>query len=83
MTDEDDYWFPAKRYGWGWGPPTRWQGWLALAVALGFDLILALRTMPRDPLGFMFGTLVSTLLLVAVCYVKGEPPAWRWGQGRD
>jgi hypothetical protein len=22
------YWFPAKRYGWGWGPPLTWQGWV-------------------------------------------------------
>lgn len=22
----DAYWLPAKRRGWGWGPPTAWQG---------------------------------------------------------
>jgi hypothetical protein len=21
-------WFPAKRYGWGWGLPCCWQGWV-------------------------------------------------------
>jgi len=26
MQTERDYWFPAKRYGWGWGIPNRWQG---------------------------------------------------------
>ena len=25
-------WFPAKRYGWGWGPPVCWQGWLVTAA---------------------------------------------------
>jgi hypothetical protein len=24
-----------KRYGWGWGLPAAWQGWVALAVFLG------------------------------------------------
>ena len=24
--DPPRYWFPAKRYGWGWGPPSTWQG---------------------------------------------------------
>ena len=26
------YWFPAKRYGWGWGTPTTWQGWAVFLV---------------------------------------------------
>ena len=31
-TDPNEYWFPAKRYGWGWGLPSRWQGWVVLAI---------------------------------------------------
>src|SRR5207237_3808636 len=27
-----EYWFPAKRYGGGWGPPRTWPGCLVLAV---------------------------------------------------
>ena len=30
-----DYWFAVKRYGWGWGMPVRWQGWLVLVAYLG------------------------------------------------
>ncbi len=33
MQDNDpgnDYWFTAKLYGWGWGLPTCWQGWVVL-----------------------------------------------------
>ena len=26
------YWFPAKRYGWGWGFPSAWQGRIVLAI---------------------------------------------------
>ena len=32
MSAEREYWFPTKRYGWGWGIPTTWQGWLVLAA---------------------------------------------------
>ena len=32
MTEQSRYWFPAKRYGWGWGFPTTWQGWLVIAL---------------------------------------------------
>ncbi len=31
-THSNDYWFPAKRYGWGWGLPSRWQGWVVIAI---------------------------------------------------
>ena len=35
MNDDDrDIWFPAKRYGWGWGFPIAWQGWVVLLVYL-------------------------------------------------
>ena len=30
-TNPHNYWFPARRYGWGWGLPATWQGWLVLA----------------------------------------------------
>ncbi len=32
MQNERKYWFSAKRYGWGWGIPSSWQGWLVLAA---------------------------------------------------
>jgi hypothetical protein len=25
---QTDFWFPAKKFGWGWGPPVKWQGWM-------------------------------------------------------
>jgi hypothetical protein len=38
--DQPRYWFPAKRYGWGWGLPSTWEGWVVLAVYLA--LLVAL-----------------------------------------
>jgi hypothetical protein len=38
MQPESRYWFPAKHYGWGWGPPRTWQGWLVLATLLGLAI---------------------------------------------
>jgi hypothetical protein len=25
MRNEPTFWFPTKRYGWGWGLPVRWR----------------------------------------------------------
>jgi len=80
MAGSKQFWFPAKRYGWGWGPPITWQGWAVLVTF--FLLLLAgvfLFPPTRDVVAFVIYTLVLCALLVAICYVKGEPPAWRWG----
>jgi hypothetical protein len=79
MSNDGRYWFPAKRYGWGWGPPTAWQGWVILLVWLAAMAAGSLFLMPRHLVGFLVFVLVMTILLLVICYAKGEPPAWRWG----
>ncbi|HVU49140.1 MAG TPA: hypothetical protein VHL80_00545 [Polyangia bacterium] len=76
------YWFPAKKYGWGWGPPTRWQGWVFLLVWLAVNIAGAVRLHPLLPTrpGLYVAWIVLMLaIMVAVGYAKGEPPRWRWG----
>ena len=84
MARSDRYWFPAKRYGWGWGLPLTWQGWVALVA---YVLSICLIAVFFEPHGhpFMFAGLVilATLALTAVCWLKGEPPRWRWGKDRQ
>jgi hypothetical protein len=77
------YWFPAKRYGWGWGFPATWQGWLVFAVFLllvmaGFVLF---RVFPGHGAltAYLIYVVMLTVLLVGICWLKGEPPGWRWG----
>ena len=80
MVEPKHFWFPAKRYGWGWGPPITWQGWLVLGAF--FLLLLAGASLfppTRDILAFLVYTVVMCVALVAICYAKGEPPTWRWG----
>jgi len=73
------YWFPAKRYGWGWGPPITWQGWVVLCIWILATAVAAVRLMPRHLVGFLSVTGLMVLLLLTICYWKGEPPRWRWG----
>lgn len=75
------YWFRAKRYGWGWGLPLTWEGWVVLAVWFGILFtIMPLLELPKH-----FGLLALFVIgmvaaLVAICFWKGEPPRWRSGQ---
>jgi hypothetical protein len=36
--------------------------------------------MPRHLLAFLSINLVMAVLLMLICYWKGEPPRWRWGK---
>lgn len=74
-------WFRAKRYGYGWGLPARWQGW---AVFLGYLAVLGgsgVTLLPERHPAFLIVTMVLSVVLVGVCFWKGETPRWRWGGG--
>ena len=74
------YWFPAKTHGWGWGFPSTWQGWVVLVVyvVLMIGGIPVIQPEVHPELYVLYSTVVSCALLV-VCWLKGEPPRWRWG----
>lgn len=81
LTDEPRYWFPAKRYGWGWGPPRTWQGWAVIVMYVAFVAAgLVLISPAVKPGLFSAYLLLLTLLLVVICWLTGEPPRWRWGR---
>lgn len=77
-------WFPAKRYGWGWGFPTAWQGWVVFATFFVLLVLGGLVVLPNfGPALFVIYAAALCALLVGVCWVKGERPRWRWrGSGR-
>jgi hypothetical protein len=79
MSKTSQYWFPAKRYGWGWGPPTAWQGWAVLAVWIVVLLCAGFALLPGRPMAFQLSAVGMVLVLLLICYAKGEPPSWRWG----
>lgn len=78
-SPEPKYWFPAKRYGWGWGPPVTWQGWVVIVAWLAVLFGAIPHFMPRRPAAYFVFTVVMVLVLMGICYLKGEPPRWRWG----
>jgi hypothetical protein len=80
MDQGPRYWFAAKRYGWGWGLPLTWEGWVVyigwFAAFFGGIAALGLRHLQAPHFAFV---VAMVTLLVVVCYSKGEPPRWRSG----
>lgn len=79
-TNEKHIWFPAKKYGWGWGPPCAWQGWLALAMFVILLSATGFLTLPGGHFGLWIATVFAlAIAMFVVCFAKGEAPHWRWG----
>ena len=79
-TDASDkpspYWFKARRFGWGWGPPCCWQGW---TVLLSYLVIVVASQAFVGHAAATALVLLATVALLGVTIAKGEPPRWRWG----
>lgn len=77
---QQKYWFSTKRYGWGWGFPNSWKGWVVY-VGYVVAIVAAVLVVPpiSNPILFIFLIAVASLIFVVICWLKGEPPRWRWG----
>lgn len=80
MSDNPQYWFPAKRHGWGWGLPNAWQGWVVMAIFAVLVVGGAFMLLPTyGSSAFVTYAACLCLGLVAICWLKGERPTWRSG----
>ena len=73
-----NYWFPAKKIGWGWGFPRTWQGWATLVIyafAIALDFSIFSPGEEKNILAFILILMFLSVALIAVCFIKGEPPA--------
>jgi len=79
MDEGPRYWFAAKRYGWGWALPLAWQGWVVYGVWFCAFLAGIPYVLRGHLVGWLVFVLATTAIAFAICYWKGEPPRWRWG----
>lgn len=79
--DKSKYWFPAKKYGWGWSFPCRWQGWVVFLVWLACHIagVVLFATRYMDLYVYVARAVLLTMALLIIVFIKGEPPRWRWG----
>jgi len=78
---EKRYWFPAKTFGWGWGLPSTWEGWGVLMIVGVLAALGSIYMLPVvGPVYFSGYCLALCVLLIAICFIKGEPPSWKWGK---
>ena len=78
-------WFAAKRFGYGAGLPTAWQGWpliaLYLSVLGGIGRLAAMpQAMPRAGAFALLSIATAAFVLVVRRRTQG---GWRWRWGKD
>jgi len=79
--EKKEIWFPAKRYGWGWGLPNCRQGWLAMATWMLLVITGSLVILCTLPFIFVYIYLfIMIVVFFALCWIKGDQPRWRWGE---
>ena len=68
-----NFWFPAKKYGFGWGLPVRWQGWIVLLVyAMLVAAGIAFIDYSENRVWFYAYFSILTAILIIICWKKGE-----------
>lgn len=78
-------WFHAKRYGYGWGLPATWQGWVVFIAYIIVVIAFVSRLHGHGHsisfflTSFLPQILLTTLVFGVIVYFTGEKPKWRWG----
>jgi hypothetical protein len=70
-------WFEKKQFGWGWGLPLTWQGWLTLSIFIAFMASLDLIT--TDARLFIPLVVGAVIALCVIARVTSGKPEWRNG----
>jgi len=82
-TPQKKFWFPAKTHGYGWGPPTCWQGRIVMGFYIALLVVDAVLFIPqKNNTAFVSTAVALTVGFVVIIWLKGEPPRWRWGKDR-
>jgi hypothetical protein len=77
-------WFRARRYGYGAGPPIKWQGWALLAAYLTGLAVVGILShkdaaLPRTSACVLF--VIITIIFTAICRDRTDGGwRWRWGE---
>jgi len=80
--NNQEIWFPAMKYGVGWGFPITWQGWAVLLSYVALLLLggLFIETSPFMIILFVIYVFTLSGVFFYICWKKGEKPDARWGK---
>ena len=79
MTErKQKVWFLAKWFGFVWGLPASWKGWVVLVLYLVLVLATALFAPAETRLPVFF--ILTGMFIIVVVFTGERPVRWRWGK---
>lgn len=75
---EKEIWFKRKLYGWGWYPSS-WQGFVLMILFILSIIWSAYYFLPDRMTEYFISIILAVIILIWICYKKGEKPRWSWG----
>lgn len=78
-------WFRVKKYGWGWGLPATWQGWMVLVLYVVYIVWAFGRADSHSHsvsdmlLNFIPYVILGGVVLFIIAVKTSDKPKWRWG----
>jgi len=82
MEEKKELWFKRKRYGWGWTPSNA-KGWLTVLfflTTITYSSYYFCRDKNNiDAVSLLVSVFLQVIILIFICYKKGEAPKWQWG----
>lgn len=93
-----NYWFSAKKYGWGWDKPLTKEGWIFaisyIISVVALDVWFIRSTSSLEETGesilgsselwiFIVGIIILTGIFISFGIQYGPKPRWRWGKLHD
>jgi hypothetical protein len=80
---DNEIWFYKKKYGYGWGRPASWQGWVAIlaymALLIGGGVLAGNHPLFLIPYAVLVVILSGGLIFI--CWKKGENLDLPWNKG--
>jgi len=84
MVKGKDIWFKNKTYGYGWAPATK-EGWIVMLIFIILYIAVIMTglhyasTEKELYLYVIVPEFVLVIILLIICYKKGERLKWTWG----
>ncbi len=79
-ADTPKYWFPAKKIRLGLGTTMHMARWIVFIIYFALVIVgIPFIQVAVGGIVYIAYVLILTVALIAICWITGEPPRWRWG----
>lgn len=79
-------WFRKRKYGYGWGLPQTWQGWVIFLLYIAFipydfvSIDSTSHSVSDTLINFIPNMFLATVIFIAIAFITSGKPEWHFGE---